>query len=226
MSYTLIIPIFNEKKSIPILLKQLKQLEKTVFTILINDGSTDGTKDLLLELNNPQLSVIHNRKNIGKGGSIIKAIEMVKTKYVIFMDGDLEVDTKDIPKLINMNKKTEKVVVGNRWSDININYFSINYLGNLIINKFFNALYGTSFKDILCCFKVLDINFLKSLKLCSLNFSIETEIMSKLALKKTETHEININYSRRTIEDGKKIKYTDVFHILYTMVQIRFKGNL
>ena len=85
MSYTLIIPIFNEKKSIPILLKQLKQLEKTVFTILINDGSTDGTKDLLLELNNSQLSVIHNRKNIGKGGSIIKAIEIKTAKNNLYL---------------------------------------------------------------------------------------------------------------------------------------------
>ena len=146
------------------------------------------------------------------------------------MDGDLEVTSKDIPILIKEFESVENInkraVVGVRWN--NKNSLAINKMmfGNILINKFFNRVFNTTFSDILCCYKILSKRNFRSLHLKSLGFSIETEIMSKLVLFDYEVREVKVRYTPRTARQGKKLKVKDGLNIFSTIVEQKMRSLL
>ena len=222
MTYSLIIPIFNEEKTLLTLLKKLNDLDNKIEIIIIDDGSNDKTKTLLKE--NNKFKIIQNNSNIGKGASIKKGAEIASNENIIIMDGDLEIDIDEIPILIEKYEKNNSdVLVGIRWKvGINNLGLDINKLGNFLINFLFNLLFQSNFNDVLCCVKILKLKKFKSLKILSQGFSIEVETMAKLALNKLTIHEEKINYNRRTAEEGKKLKLSDSWNIIWTMIKLRF----
>jgi len=220
MTYTLIIPIYNEERTLPTLLKKLDKINNDFEIIIIDDGSNDNTKNLLIE--NNQFLNIRNESNIGKGASIRKGIHAATNQNVILMDGDLEVDIDDIPKLITrFETSNNDAIVGVRWKKDGDYKFEINTIGNYFINALFNLLYNSSLNDVLCCVKILDKNLFKSLDIKSKGFSIEVETMAKLVLNGLIIEEVNIQYNRRTKKDGKKIKLTDSWGIIMTMIRLK-----
>ena len=221
MTYTLIIPIYNEEHTLPELLKKLDRLDDNIEIIIIDDGSNDSTIDLLMQINH--FTIIRNESNIGKGASIRKGIDSASNQNIILMDGDLEVNIDDIPKIITrFEKKNIDALVGVRWKeDRNLN-FDINTLGNYLINGLFNLLFKSNLNDVLCCMKILSLNQFKSLDIQSNGFSIEVETMAKLVLRNLMVEEINIQYHRRTIEEGKKLKISDSWNIIWTMIKLKF----
>ena len=141
MSYSLIIPIYNEKATLKELLSQLNDLDDKIEIIIVNDGSTDGTKSILTKQNSFQ--IVNNKINQGKGFSIVKGSKYASKDNLILMDGDLEIDLSCIPILINEYElNTNTVIVGSRWGQENIgwNKKHINTYGNFFINYIFNAL--------------------------------------------------------------------------------------
>ena len=218
-SYALLIPIYNEEHRLPTLLKQLKNLDQNINIILIDDGSTDGTWNLIKHLK--FCKVISNNENIGKGASIKKGLSFVETENVILMDGDAEINLDQIPNIIlsyEINK--EDILLGTRWvPNVKRNY-DINMLGNWIINAFFNFLFKSNFKDILCCLKIMKSSLLRSFDIESKRFTIETEIMARIAQQKISYREVSIKYSRRNKKEGKKIKVSDGFKILFLMLEL------
>ena len=213
MTYSIIITIYNEKKILPNLIKKLKKLDDSIQIIIVDDGSDDGSENIIN--NDLPFTIVKNKINRGKGASIIKALNYIKNKYTILIDGDLEIDVEDIPVYINIFENSNAdVISGNRWGESNKNNFNINRLGNFLINGLFNALFFSNVKDVLCCLKILNSDLLKSLNLNSQSFSVEVEIMGKLFQRKKIVKEININYVRRSIQEGKKIKVTDSFDII------------
>jgi len=220
MTYTLIIPIYNEERTLPILLKNLDKINNKFEIIIIDDGSYDNTKNLLIE--NNQFLIIRNESNIGKGASIRKGIHAATNQNVILMDGDLEVDIDDIPKLITrFETSNNDVIVGIRWKKDDDYKFEINTIGNYFINFLFNLLYNSKLNDVLCCVKILNKNLFKSLNIQSKGFSIEVETMAKLVLRDKIIEEVNIQYNRRTTEEGKKLKISDSWNIIWTMLRIK-----
>ena len=221
MTYSLIIPIYNERRTLPVLLKKLDTLSSdNIEIIIIDDGSNDNTKNLLIE--NNQFIIIRNKSNIGKGSSIRKGLDLASNQNVILMDGDLEVDIDDVPKLITRfeNKKID-ALVGIRWKkNSNLN-FDINTIGNYLITSLFNILFKSNLNDVLCCVKILDKNLFKSLHIQSERFSIEVEIIAKLVLKGSIIEEMNIWYNRRTPQEGKKLKISDSWNIIWTMIKLK-----
>ena len=142
------------------------------------------------------------------------------------MDGDLEIELASISKLVEEHEKYKNtVVVGSRWNQISKDNFNINTYGNILINYLFNLLYSTSFEDVLCCVKILEKNLFTNLNLKSYNFNIEMEIMSKLVLKDVKFLQKNVIYKRRKSSDGKKIKLSDGWGILWEMVKNRVSKN-
>jgi glycosyltransferase involved in cell wall biosynthesis len=222
MLYSLIIPIYNENRTLKTLLKDLNALTNQIEIILIDDGSTDGG-ELLLN-NSKGFKLITNKINLGKGSSIIKGLKIAKGENIILADGDFEVKINDVHKLINTFENGNKngAVVGKRWDALYKKNFKVIDLGNYIINSLFNLIYGSRMNDILCCFKLVPKKLLKKINLKSKRFSIETEIMSKLVLNQVYISEVKINYNRRTKKEGKKIKYSDIFDIILTMIRTRF----
>ena len=220
MTYSLIIPIYNEHRTLPVLLDRLDRLDDKIEVIVIDDGSNDGTMDLLID--SKQFIIIRNKSNIGKGASIRKGVELASHQNIILMDGDLEVDIDDIPKLITRfeNNKTD-ALVGVRWkvySDLN---FDVNTIGNYFINCLFNLLFKSKLNDVLCCVKILNLKLFQSLNIQSTGFSIEVETMAKLVLRRLVIDEVQIKYRRRTLKEGKKLKISDSWNIIWTMIKIR-----
>tara|TARA_Y100001970_G_C14244371_1_gene867044 strand:+ start:2117 stop:2797 length:681 start_codon:yes stop_codon:yes gene_type:complete len=222
MTYSLIIPIYNEYRTLPVLLEKLYKLDKKIEIIIVDDGSNDETKNLLI--NNDDFKIISNKINKGKGKAIKDGVALAKNQNIIIMDGDLEVDIEQIPFLIKKYEKNNAdSLVGIRWEKYNKNIKNdLNKFGNYMINKFFNELFKTNFNDVLCCVKIIDTNKFKSLKIKSNGFSVEAEIMAKLVLGGFKIKEVNIDYNRRTSRQGKKLKISDSWAIIWKIINIRF----
>ena len=222
MNYSLIIPIYNEGHSLNKLLKQLRKFDSSIEIIIIDDGSNDNTRSILK--NQSSFKVIRHQKNLGKGASITSGINDANNENIILMDGDLEVEMSCIKDGIKVyeNYYPNVVVNGCRWNKKSNSGFNLNTYGNFIINYIFNKLYKTKSKDVLCCVKIFEKELFNSLKITSKSFSIEIEIMSKLALKRKNINEIDVVYNRRSSNDGKKLKFSDAWVILWKMLEIRF----
>ena len=223
MNYSLIIPLYNEDRTLPRLIKKLKNLEnENIEVIIIDDGSNDKTKEILFK--NNQFIIKRNKVNLGKGASIIKGVSLASNKNIILMDGDLEIDINDVQNLIYEYENSKlDVLTGVRWNEKNdYKKYNVNMLGNYIINIFFNLLFKTKFNDVLCCVKIMSIKVFRSLNIQSQGFSIEVETMGKLVLNRFTIEEMPVRYNRRTTQEGKKLKFSDGWHILGTMLKMRF----
>ena len=226
MNYSLIIPIYNERRTVTQLINKLYRLDRNnIEIIIIDDGSNDGTKEILNK--NTDFIIGSNKVNMGKGAAVIKGFELASKENIILMDGDLEIDIDDLPNIIlEYEKDQTDVLTGVRWGiQSKKRIHNINRIGNLIINSIFNFLYKTNFKDVLCCVKILSSKNFKSLNIRSQRFSIEVETMAKLVLNKSKIKEVYVQYKRRTNEEGKKLKLSDSWAILKTMIEINYKNN-
>ena len=221
MKYSLIIPIYNEINTLNRLLKKINYFPSNLEIIIVNDGSCDGTDKVLK--NQTKFKIIENEKNRGKGYCIRKGIKSASFENIVLIDGDLEIDVEQIPFLINRYEVLKNaVLVGVRWSNIKKKKLTnFNDLGNYVLNIIFNNIYGTNHNDILCCVKIIKKTIIVSLNLTSDDFSIESEIMAKLALKKIPIEEINVNYKRRSVKQGKKLRMIHGLSILSTILKTK-----
>jgi len=221
MSYSILIPIYNEVSFLPKLVESLNVLAKNHEIIIIDDGSNDGSKEILKKIKN--MNIIYNGKNYGKGYSIQRGIKLAKNDYIVLMDGDLEVNTNDIPLLIKefetFESSKKKAVIGIRWNNIWGLDLSKMMIGNFIINEFFNIIFNTRFRDILCCYKILSKKNLIELDINSYGFSIETEIMAKLVLSNYDVKEVYVEYKPRTVSQGKKLKVINGINIFLMIIK-------
>lgn len=229
MDYSLIIPIFNEKKTLPDLLNQIKSIKDHMEIILIDDGSNDGSKEILKNFNkNNEIIIFKNKSNLGKGYAIKKGLELASGNNIILADGDLEIDITKIPTIIksygdNFKKHNHNsVLVGVREGLNNQKNYTVFNLGNKYVNLIFNFVYGTNFQDILCCLKIISRKKMIDFNLTSKGFDIETEIMAQIAKRKMSAIECVIGYKSRSIKDGKKIKLLDSLVILKRMFVEKF----
>ena len=221
MNYSLIIPIYNEGHTLRLLLNKLNKLKNdNIEIIIIDDGSNDNTQKILSK--NDLFIIINNKINIGKGASIKKGINSANNQNIILIDGDLEIDIDQIPGLIKKYEKSDKdVLTGIRWNKNSNIKLEINALGNFFINSLFNLLYRTKLNDVLCCVKILNTNLLRSLDIQSNGFSIEIETTAKLLLRNRTFEEATINYIRRSFNQGKKLKISDGWIIIWSMIRLK-----
>jgi len=222
MSYSIIIPVYNEIFTLPRLVKNLRKLNNDIQIILVDDGSDDGS-DEILKKHAKRIDIIRNETNVGKGSSIVSGLEFVKNQNIILIDGDLEIEIDCIPKLIvEYEKNNYSTLIGYRWDDKDGINFELNRLGNYIINSLFNVLYFSSIKDVLCCVRIIRSDLIKSLNLKSKRFSIEVETLAKLVLFKKKIIQSKVGYNRRTMEQGKKLKMSDGWRIITVMLYYKF----
>lgn len=219
MPYSIIIPIFNEEKTLKTLLRQLIFYFKEGHEILIvNDGSTDNTNQILN--NNNFVNVLHLKKNCGKGIAVKVGLFTAKNDKVIIYDGDLELDTSNIQNLMLLDHKLNiRSVMGYRFkksSPFNLT----NDWGNFIFTTFFNLLYKTTHRDILCCAKSFFKSDLKINLIKSISFDIDAELTAILSINNRgkKIKHVNIGYTRRSISDGKKLETTDGWKILSRII--------
>lgn len=228
MLISIIVPVYNEIETILVLLKKIKNLNLSKFeleTIVIDDNSNDGTKELLRNNSHLFSKLIELSKNTGKGGAVREGLKIANGEYVLFQDADLEYDPNEYEKIFNLIREfNAEVVFGSRFLGpeyTKVHYF-FNKLGNKFITNLFNFLYNKTFTDIYSCYlcykkSLLDINKIKSD-----GWSQQAEILASLCKTSNKIYEVPISYNGRTYEDGKKIKARHVIAVIFMILRKRF----
>ncbi|MBI5151223.1 MAG: glycosyltransferase family 2 protein [Candidatus Pacebacteria bacterium] len=207
---TVIIPAYNEEKTIQQVLTQVLAQKDVFEVIVVDDASKDKTAVLAKKKKVKRLHVYSHTENQGKGKAIQTALRMAKGNYILIQDADLEYDPKEIPKLLEpIRLGRVEVVYGSRFFGARTNMYYWHYVGNQLLNLFINVLYDTILSDMETCYKILPTQLMKDLKLSENDFRIEPEITCKLLLRGVKILEIPITYIGRTYAEGKKITGID-----------------
>lgn len=219
MEVSIIIPVYNEAGTLPLILEKV-QKTKPAEIIIVDDCSTDGTSDFLAAYKSKNAMVIRHPLNSGKGAAIQTALQAVTGDIVIIQDADLEYDPSDYPKLIKpIEDGHADVVYGSRFvgSSPHRVLFFWHYFGNKVITLLTNLFANLNLSDVETCYKAFRTAALKSINLTERDFRFEPEVTIKLASKHFRFYEVGISYYGRSYEEGKKIRCTDGFKALWAI---------
>ena len=228
---TIIVPAYNEKKSISKIIDQIN--EKIIYTkqiIVIDDFSNDGTRDVIQNLSNIDEIVFHKR-NMGKGAAIKSAIPFIKGDIVAIQDADLEYDPEDLNKLAKeiLNQKTNvaygsRVLNKKRYGNNNfISNFRI--FGNHILTILSNLFNSQQLTDAHTCYKVFKREIFLKLNLKENDFAFCPEVNTKISLLNEKILELPISYKGRNVQEGKKIRFKDALKALLTIIKYKYLKN-
>ena len=228
MKLTIVIPVYNEKKTIEEILKQvmavkIPKINKEI--IIVDDKSTDGTREILKKIKKrpPRLRIIYHSQNRGKGAAVRTGFQNANGDILLVQDADLEYDPHDIPKLLEpIQKEKAEVVYGSRFTGERRNMLFWHMVGNRFLTFLVNLLYNTTLSDMEVCYKLFTKKALKNVKLKENRFGFDPEITVKILKKGIRIYEVPISYAGREFEEGKKIKWKDGFRILWVLIKYRF----
>jgi glycosyltransferase involved in cell wall biosynthesis len=219
---SVIVPAYNEAATVETALKRIREVELRLEIIVVNDASSDGTREILAQLEEKRLvdRVLHHEKNRGKGAAIRTGIEAATGDVVVVQDADLEYDPQDLPALLRpIRSRQADAVYGSRFQGgpHRVLYFW-HYVGNRVLTLLSNMFTNLNVTDLETCYKLVRTDLIKRLPLSSNRFGFEVEITARLAQARARIWEIPISYSGRTYAEGKKITWRDgvaaLFHIL------------
>ena len=228
MKLSIIIPCFNEDKTIQTIFNKVNEfntLEKEI--IIVDDFSSDRTSTIIKDLQekNPELKFTRHNKNLGKGGAIRSGLKLCTGDLIIIQDADLEYDPTDYDKLIEPFLKSDAdVVYGTRFRGggyIRLHFFW-HYVANFLLTLLTNIFTNLNMSDMETGYKIFKSETIKSINLKENSFGIEPEITMKLAKKNFIFYEVPISYRGRSYADGKKITMKDAFVAVYCIVKYRF----
>lgn len=226
---TVIIPVFNEKNTIEVLLRRIFKIKVSKQIIIVDDYSTDGTRDVIKKYKNKVDKLIYHERNLGKGAAIKSAQKFVKGNFVIIQDADLEYDPNDYKKMLDkITKNNLDVVYGSRVLKnpkfINIQNFShrIRIFGNIFLTFLSNIINNQNLTDAHTCYKLFRSSILKTIKLEENGFTFCPEVNTKLSLKGIKICEVPINYNGRSYDEGKKIKAIDGLYAILALIKYRY----
>lgn len=229
MKLSIIIPVYNEEKTVLEIINKLTSLKDVYEVVVVNDGSTDKTLEHLQKfhkkLPSEKAKKIHifSKENGGKGSAVRYGLEKITGTHVLIQDADLEYDPDDIEALLDPIKKGRvEVVYGSRFLGPHSNLLFWHRVGNSFLNLAVNVLYNTTLSDMETCYKVLPAELMKSLDLKEDKFELEPEITCKVLRRGINIYEVPISYVGRDFSQGKKITWKDGFGALWTILKLRF----
>lgn len=221
---SILIPVYNEKKSLLEILKRVEEvdfgLEKEI--ILIDDFSTDGTKDLYSLINH---KVLYHEKNMGKGAALRTGLKEASGDIIIIQDADLEYNPLDYIPLVDLVVKDRAdVVYGSRLADTqnHDNFLFLSFLANTVLSFLTRLLFGVYISDMETCYKVFRAEVLKDIEIESDRFDFEPEITAKVLKKGVRYMESPISYNGRSNAEGKKIGWKDGLQAIWALFKYRF----
>ncbi len=230
---TIIVPVYNEKRSIRLIIskiKKIKNLKKQI--IIVDDGSTDGTKEILKNeyLNKRGINkIIFHKNNQGKGAAIQSAQKFINGKYVGIQDADLEYNPLDLQKIYNyIDKNKYDVVYGsrvlhkNKFDNTKNFSHQVRIWGNIFLTQISNIINQQNLTDAHTCYKVFNSKIFKSINLKEKGFAFCPEVTTKISNKNLAIIEVPISYNGRTYDDGKKITSFDGLKAIYALVIYKF----
>ena len=228
MRVSFLVPAYNEASTIVELLDRVSDLELDKQIVVVDDGSTDGTGDLVERWRDGRDGVVLVRKeNRGKGSAVRAAIPHVEGDIAVIQDADLEYDPADVPALIEpIERGLADVVFGSRLSGGRPQraYLFWHLLGNRFLSLLTNVLFNTTLSDMETGYKAFRVEVIRSLDLKENRFGIEPEITGKVCKRKLRIYELPIAYYGRTYEEGKKITWRDGFKAIRVLLRVRLMG--
>ncbi len=218
------IPVYNEINTIDAILDRVEQSEFDKEIIIVDDGSTDGTREVLQDKYDGRFKVFFHDRNMGKGAALKTAFEHVTGDIVLIQDADLEYDPADYPKLIEpITRGVADVVFGSRFlGGPHRVLFFWHFVANRLLTLLSNALNNINLSDMETCYKAFRSEILQDLNIRSKRFGFEPEFTAFVAKKKLRIYEVPISYYGRTYTEGKKITWKDGIAALYYIFRFRF----
>jgi glycosyltransferase involved in cell wall biosynthesis len=221
---SILMPVYNEEDRIADALKQALAVDYPceIELVVVDDGSRDGTADVLARVDDPRVRVINHPRNAGKGAAIKTAVDSAEGEYMVILDADLEYDPQDIRKLLDpVMDGRASVVYGNRTFGSHSAYSFWYVMGNKAVTTAANVLFNSYIGDLETCFKLMPTALFRSLDVRSRGFGMEAEVTGKLLRRKIRPYEVPISYRARSRDEGKKITWRDGIVALWTLLKYR-----
>jgi glycosyltransferase involved in cell wall biosynthesis len=223
MKVSIIMPVYNEKATLLEILERVEAVDINKEIILVDDGSTDGSREILQSLEPGRAIVVLHEKNAGKGAAIRSGLPHCTGDIITVQDADLEYDPQDLVRLLRpIQKGKADVVYGSRFTGERRNMFFWHWVGNRFLTFITNVLYDTTLSDMETCYKMFRAEIIKSIELRSRSFEIEVEMTTKILKRKHRIYEVPISYAGREFREGKKITWRDGLAALYYLIKYRF----
>jgi glycosyltransferase involved in cell wall biosynthesis len=228
MKLSVIIPVYNEVNTIKEIVQRVKNINVVYEIIIVDDGSSDGTRDILrmMEAGNddsPILRIIYNEKNQGKGSAVWTGIQNANGDALLIQDADLEYDPRDVPALIKpLEEGVADVVYGSRFLGApHRSTMFWHMVANMMLTMFTNILYDTILTDMETGYKLFRREVVANIKIRSKRFDFEPEFTAKILKKKVRVFEVPISFNARDYSDGKKIGLKDAFAAVWALLIYR-----
>ncbi|MEP7294235.1 MAG: glycosyltransferase family 2 protein [Chloroflexota bacterium] len=227
LTISVIIPCYNEVRTIEPVLERIEQVGLVDEIIIVDDGSTDGTRDLLREIEaqaHPNVRIIYHERNQGKGAALVTGFSHASCDIFLIQDADLEYDPREYPILLKpLQEGITSVVYGSRF--LGGPRKAMNFL-NMIANKLLtlttNILYNTIISDMETCYKVFRAEVVRDMVIHARGFEFEPEFTAKVLKQGIRIYEVPISYNAREWTEGKKITWKDGFVAMWTLIKYRF----
>lgn len=226
LTLSVVMPVYNEQNTLREAVEKVLGVGIVKELIIVNDGSKDGTGDILKALSsNPKIRIFHHQKNQGKGAALQTGFSQVRGDVVVIQDADLEYDPQEFKEMIvPIQSGRADVVYGSRltFAKPQRAYMFWHMAGNKLVTLFAGILYNTTLSDIETCYKMFKRELLEDIRIHSKGFEVEPELTAKLLKKKLRIYEVPISYYGRTYAEGKKIFWWHGFGALWTLLKYRF----
>jgi glycosyltransferase involved in cell wall biosynthesis len=225
---SILMPVYNEQASIANAVKQALDVDYPceIELVVVDDGSRDGTAEVLAGLDDGRLRVYAHPRNKGKGAAIRTAAGQATGDYMVILDADLEYDPEDIPRLLEpVLDGRANVVYGSRSFGSHSAYSFWYVLGNKGVTTLANMIYNSYLSDLETCFKLMPLTLFRSLRIRSAGFGMEAEITAKLLRQRIRPYEVPISYRARSREEGKKITWRDGVEAVWILTRERVRRD-
>ncbi len=227
MRLSIVIPVYNERTTLPLVLENVARVSLDKEIVIVDDGSTDGTREYLQDLSDRRdegVRIFFHDRNRGKGAALRTGFREVEGDIVIVQDADLEYDPQDYPSLLKpiLDGRAD-VVYGSRFlGGPHRVLFFWHYIGNKLLTLISNMLTNLNLSDMETCYKVFRSEVIENLNFTSDGFAIEAEMTVKIARAGYRVYETPISYSGRDYSEGKKITWKDAIPTLWALIRHRF----
>ena len=221
---SVVMPVYNERATIREIIRRVLAVPVRTELIVVDDGSKDGTREILAELQRElSFKLVLQPANAGKGAALRRGFEEVSGDLVVIQDADLEYSPEEFPELIELIcQGRADVVYGSRFLGRHRVFLFTHYAGNRLLTLLTNVLYNTMLTDMETCYKVMRTGVLRSMTLRSDGFGIEPELTAKIFKRHYRVYEVPITYDGRGYEEGKKITWRDGIVALWVLLKYRF----
>ncbi len=224
MKLSVVMPAYNEIETIEEIIGRVMAVDLEKELVIVDDGSTDGTREFLNRLSDPRIRVFFQEKNQGKGAAVRRGIAEANGDVIVIQDADLEYNPEEYHRLLKpILSGQADVVYGTRFggSTTRVHLFW-HYLGNRMLTLFSNMFTNLNLTDMEVCYKMFRASIIKSIRLRSNRFGFEPEVTAKVARLRCRVYETPVSYAGRDYSEGKKIGWKDGISAFYCIIRYHF----